>query len=91
MNNNPTVKEIITDYLKANKFDGLFIDGLCRCEIDDLEQCDGMYSASCQPGYKYFCDENAHKDCGEECEFREKGSWCIAENKPEEATNAKSH
>ena len=35
-----TVKDIVIEYLRAHKFDGLFYtDGDCACKIDDLFPC----------------------------------------------------
>lgn len=46
-----TVKQIITEYLKAHGYDGLCSHGLCGCDIGDLApcQCDASH---CVPAYK---------------------------------------
>lgn len=48
------VKEIITENLKSNGFDGLVGDE-CSCDIRDLMNCDN-YSGNCEPGYKIVCN-----------------------------------
>lgn len=50
------VKQIIIDYLKENKFDGLHKCGECGCKIDDLIPCDADCSI-CEPGYLNHGDE----------------------------------
>ena len=45
------VKEIVTQYLKANGYDGLFNPNECGCMIGDLFPC-GCCDGSCLPGYK---------------------------------------
>ena len=50
----PTVREIVTEYLKANGYDGLY--GFeCGCAIDDLFPC-GEPCLSCSPGYLNNCE-----------------------------------
>lgn len=49
-----TVKEILTEYLKANGFDGLYIDD-CGCTVDDIAPC-GHIDNNCTPGYLRPCD-----------------------------------
>lgn len=61
-----TVKEIVTEYLKAHGYDGLFantadFDG-CACELDKLIPCEGM-AEDCQAGYFTPCD------CGNDCDW----------------------
>ena len=55
-----TIKEIITEYLKENGFDGLFFPGECACRADDLAPCENILPG-CQPGYLGPCP----KTCGE--------------------------
>lgn len=50
------INEIINNYLKKNKFDGLYLPGECACLKDDL--CDNMQN-DCEPGYK----TDAPEDC----------------------------
>ena len=47
-----TVKTIVEDYLKRNKYDGLCHPDIeCGCGIDDLVPC--VYNCeNCQPAYK---------------------------------------
>lgn len=59
---NPTVKQIITEYLRANGYDGLWNDGgSCSCVTDDLAPCCEM-AFCCTAGYLQRCD------CGDGCE-----------------------
>jgi len=55
--NNPTVKQIIEKWLKANNYTGLFNED-CGCELDDLMPCAGWDSGLdlCRAGYKHLCD-----------------------------------
>jgi hypothetical protein len=53
------VKEIVLQWLKANGYDGLFIDD-CGCVLDDLMPCAAAYYGDggcdgCVPGYKVPC------------------------------------
>lgn len=52
-----TVKTIVTAYLVANKYDGLFHPTVdCGCFLCDLMPCD--YDIEyCQPGYKKMNDD----------------------------------
>ena len=46
------VKEILTNYLKENGFDGLFnVYAECGCKTDDLAPCDCMNINDCESGY----------------------------------------
>lgn len=61
---NPTTGEIISKYLKSNNFDGLYLCGLCACELSDLMPCDNV-EMECTAGYKISgddlkCDCNFH-------------------------------
>lgn len=51
-----TVKEIIINYLKRNRFDGLYHDSECGCKIDDLLHC-GNECTECKPGNFINCNE----------------------------------
>ena len=54
-------KEIITLYLKAQGFDGLYnADWECGCLLDDLMPCNGEQIQNCEPGYKLPCDCGDH-------------------------------
>ena len=44
------VREIVSDWLGANGYDGLFQPGECACKKDDLYPC-GEVLHDCQPGY----------------------------------------
>ena len=51
------VKEIISEYLTQNGYEGLFNEGSeCGCLLDDLCPCDGEIG-NCEPGYKLPGDE----------------------------------
>jgi len=43
------VRQILTEYLKANGYDGLYHDE-CGCSISDLAPCD--MPLNCKPGHK---------------------------------------
>jgi len=63
-----TVKEIVTEYLKANGYDGLWCaDGGCACIIGDLAPCCGNMD-ECEPGYRVECDPETCT-LGGDCEF----------------------
>lgn len=52
------VKKIITEYLKANGYDGLCNPDLpCGCGLDNLFPCEDceLIMATCQPAYKFDC------------------------------------
>jgi hypothetical protein len=56
------VKEIVSEYLKKEIYDGLYSEYLnCSCDLDDLMPCDCDEIPSCLPGYKNKCD------CGDDC------------------------
>jgi len=48
-----TVKEIVTQWLEANGYDGLCY-GDCGCAIEDIELC-GMSMVDCKPAYRTKC------------------------------------
>jgi hypothetical protein len=60
----PTIKVIISDYLREHGYDGLYDDyGECGCEVDDLFPC-GNVPEDCRAGYKRLgCT------CGGGCDF----------------------
>jgi hypothetical protein len=60
----PTVKEMVTAYLKSHGFDGLVqaYDASCSCIVDDLAPCGTIYE-DCQAGYLVSCD------CEDGCDF----------------------
>jgi len=63
MKSNPTVREILSVWLKANGYDGLYLPGICGCRADDLAPCCDSSNTGCQAGYQQPCD------CGEGCKF----------------------
>lgn len=76
---NPTVSEIVKEWLKANGYDGLFnAEEECGCDLSDLMPCDDDAIGMCSAGYKVNCTEA----CGEWHDFVE-GGWHIQAKKPE--------
>ena len=75
---NPTVKEIVEDYLKTNGFDGLFHDrwDTCACDLNDLMACEEGWDY-CIAGYKYFYKEDDDQPDG-----HEDADWCMQIDKP---------
>jgi len=57
-----TVKDILINYLKKNKYDGLYYPGECHCIPYDLIPC-GNDPSECKPGVKVPCT------CGLKCDF----------------------
>jgi len=52
---NPTVHEIIIDWLKNHGYDGLYAEDVdCGCELSDLIPC-GFIQRDCRAGYKVMC------------------------------------
>ena len=82
---NPTVKEIVADWLKQHGYDGLFNPD-CGCVLDDLMPCADRFS-DCEAGYRVACSECKWHDT-DECRLE---SWpsefCIMEFK-QKADNA---
>jgi hypothetical protein len=78
-----SAREIITEWLKAHGYDGLFSDGECACDTSDLIPCDGS-CAECQPGYKSQCSPNSE----DMCEACGNGGWHIQAEKPKETADA---
>ena len=55
---NPTVKEIVAGYLKANGYDGLWNEwGECGCTVDALIPCIGDSCDDCRAGYKVVLED----------------------------------
>jgi len=71
MPKSPTMEEIVSEWLTAHGFDGLFNPdaGDCACLVGDLFPCDSP-NENCKVGYKVPCN------CGEKCGFH------IQEEKP---------
>ncbi len=62
------VKEIVSEYLKANGYDGLYTDD-CGCWLTDLFPC-GENFEDCKPGYEVPCGwetGNWHDDPNSKC------------------------
>ena len=68
-----TVQEIIKDYLKRNKWDGLCNDD-CGCDVDELMPCN-QYVGDCQPAVKRICGDKRKAGCEEDC-----GGECYTTN-----------
>ena len=66
------VLDIVKDYLKSNKLDGLYSDGgECACELSDLQPCGENFS-ECSPGIKKTWDEMTAEQqvhCESGCDF----------------------
>lgn len=66
------VLDIVKDYLKNNKLDGLYSDGgECACELSDLQPCGENFS-DCSPGIKKTWDELTEEQqsmCESGCDF----------------------
>lgn len=67
------VKNIVAEYLKANKYDGLCcLDVPCGCLLEDLAPC-GEISEKCRAGHREDVDE--HTSC--ECDGCGEAHWHI--------------
>jgi hypothetical protein len=73
-----TVREIITDYLKVNGFDGLCRPG-CGCGLDDLAPC-GCNTDQCMPAFKRIRNDNCPDDCEGDVEIGEQ-CYCLVKGK----------
>lgn len=73
---NPSVRDIVAEYLKEKGYDGLYNDSNCACEISDLIPC-GNGCEDCEAGYKINCPPY----CKEGCAFH------ITEIKPKNKSN----
>jgi hypothetical protein len=75
------IRKIISEWLVANGFDGLFnADYECACQLDDLFPCGCDGVQDCQPGYKGTCGDKPCADCDEG--LFALGSFCITAIKP---------
>ncbi len=64
----PTVKDILTDYLKQHGYDGLcHVETECGCPVEDLCLCDS-YMMECKPAVKFKCTDD-------DCELCDGGSY----------------
>ena len=71
---NPTVKEIVRNFLKNEGYEGLFNeDAPCACKLDELICCEEFFD--CEAGYIVPCDE----------EFDGEFDYCISREKPNNA------
>ena len=59
--------KVLRDGLKANGYDGLYVEDSCACKLDDLAPC-GEMNGDCEPGV--FTDGPcANCEGGEPCDF----------------------
>ena len=72
---NPTLREIITAWLTANGYDGLY-SRECGCRLNDLIPCDEPDINDCAAGYLAPCDP-------ETCENGGGCEWHIGPKKPD--------
>ena len=63
---NPTVREILDQWLTEHGYDGLYCES-CGCETGDLAPCDSS-AMDCQAGHKVACDPETCLGYGD-CEF----------------------
>jgi hypothetical protein len=69
-------KEIITDWLRQNGYDGLF-DECCACLLDDLIPCVNECALDCMAGYEIPCPDPENCDYG-----NDKEHYHMTEKKP---------
>jgi hypothetical protein len=62
-----TVQEIVTIWLKANGYDGLYDGNGCGCHVDDLAPCVTVYY-DCVAGHKVPCKSETCEADGD-CQF----------------------
>ena len=65
--NNPSVREILDQWLTEHGYDGLYTED-CGCEVGDLAPCSEQYSFGCRAGHKVPCDPETCPAEGE-CPF----------------------
>lgn len=59
------VIDIVAEYLRDNKYDGLCLpEHGCACLIKDLAPC-GEMSEKCRPGHREIVDRHTPCECGE--------------------------
>lgn len=59
------VNDIVAEYLRANKYDGLCLpEHGCACLLDDLAPC-GEMSEKCRPGHRENVDKHTPCFCAE--------------------------
>lgn len=77
-----TIKEIISEWLKENGYQGLFNDDIeCGCGLDSLFPC-GLFSSFCAAAYEFRCYKCVHFDGCEKREgydifYSSNKDWCI--------------
>ena len=59
---NPTVREILEQWLTDNGYDGLYAEE-CGCIVGDLAPCGEACSFGCRAGHKVPCPGPADGDC----------------------------
>lgn len=75
---NPTVSDIVRDWLLSHGYDGLFSnEGECACLANDLFPC-GYTPRDCEAGYKMPCPNP------DECEYGPEDHWHIGREDPDE-------
>ncbi len=80
---NPTVRDIVRQYLEAEGYDGLWSERWdCACFTEDLQPCEFDDCFKCQAGYTCVCND-------EDCEWSHLPDHRhINKNKPEGDDNA---
>ena len=80
-----TVCQIVSEWLKANRFDGL-CNHDCGCGLNNLMPCeDGGNISSCVPAYKDVCRGTVAEceDCGmEACDGLTPGTERFSQHRP---------
>lgn len=73
------IKEILTEYLAANGYGGLYHDE-CGCFIEDIMPCGEFCCEHCEAAYRI----PAHcATCEDGCDGRdENNQWCLTTIKP---------
>ena len=72
---NPSIKEIVENFIKVNGYDGLLMEDLgdgCGCRLPDLFPCgDGFVADECIAAYAHPCDGDP-EICDGKCAFHMK-------------------
>lgn len=58
-------REIVKKYLEDNGYDGIYLDGSCSCDIEELMVCEDP-TMDCMAGYKV---EGCEDWCGMGCKY----------------------
>jgi len=74
---------IVVNHLRVYGFDGLFCQGECACEIDDLAPCGHANFEQCKPGFKVACQNDDTCECSID-RPRLSACWRIQSEKPEQ-------